>query len=108
MICEKEYYKTHKLAKDAVRALALKHKDKFRVYKCGECGNFHISTARMKKKILNVEVKKVNKDIHHWGLKKQEVVIQGGQEPPKNQKKGLPYATEKVFAYLFNIWNDKK
>lgn len=96
MICDKITYATHKLAQDAALGLGVKKGKGMRSYKCRDCGNYHITTMRPKKKGMNLKVKykhdstkPLPKDIH--------IPNASGK---KCSQKSLPLTTYKPFAYL--------
>ncbi len=50
MICDKTKYGSYKEAQDAIKAIAAKNKKPMKVYKCIECGGFHIATIHHNRK----------------------------------------------------------
>lgn len=49
-MCEKMQYDTYKLAKDGLKKVSTKFKQQFRIYKCDECGCFHLTSVKQRKK----------------------------------------------------------
>lgn len=45
----KETYESYKKAQDAIKHIAVREKQGFRVYKCEECNGFHITSVPNKK-----------------------------------------------------------
>lgn len=59
ILCDKVTYKTFKEGQKAIKPLAKKHNTSYRVYKCPECGEFHIYTVGKKKTPVYKEKNKV-------------------------------------------------
>lgn len=100
-MCDKEQYTTYKLAQDALKALATRHRQSFRVYKCDDCSAFHLTSIATKK--LN----KMPKDKYPKKYDKKEIEIpvkiitKKKSKSGKKQQQNKP-TTYKPFQQLFH------
>ncbi len=96
MICDKITYASHKLAQDAALGLSNKKGKGMKAYKCRDCGSYHITTVKPRKKGMFLKEK-----YKHDATKPipKEIKIPSPSKK-KSSQKSLPYATYKPFAYL--------
>jgi len=87
ILCDKVTYKTFKEGQKAIKPLAKKHNTSYRVYKCPECGEFHIYTVGKKKH-------KATKEKNT--MKEMVVNVPTGEKKKKRakQNKGVPSKSE--------------
>lgn len=97
MECDKKSYKIYSDGIKDLVGISKRKKQKFRLYKCDKCGNFHIATVHVKNVSNNVK-KKVEKYPVKIDIKKEEPEGWTKKRLVKNKHKTVPLATSKLIS----------
>lgn len=98
MICDKITYDTHRDAKDAATRLAAKQGKGMKMYKCSDCGGFHVFTINPRKNSMSKNVNQKYKP--DYTKFKPEKIKVAKHKPSKDSRKVVAITTYKPFAYL--------